>query len=130
MPAGGKKVFKTLEKKGVVADWREPDVIRFAPVPLYNTFGEVFQFYTILKRHFSMSGKQHIAIAGAGLVGSLASIYLARRGYRVSVFERRPDMRKGSDDAGKSINLALSTRGLRALAEVGLAEEIRRARLR
>jgi len=41
-----------------------------------------------------MVKKQHIAIAGAGLVGSLLSIYLAQRGHRVSVFERRPDMRK------------------------------------
>jgi kynurenine 3-monooxygenase len=71
--------------------------------------------------------KQHIAIAGAGLVGSLLSIYLAQRGYRVSVFERRPDMRKQTVDAGRSINLALSNRGLRALDEVGLTAEIKSA---
>lgn len=44
MKRNGKKVFKELEKSGVFADWREPDVIRVAPVPLYNTFEEVFKF--------------------------------------------------------------------------------------
>jgi kynurenine 3-monooxygenase len=68
---------------------------------------------------------QHIAIAGAGLVGSLLSIYLAKRGFNVSVFERRTDMRVKMLDHGRSINLALSNRGLRALEEVGLAEEIK-----
>lgn len=72
------------------------------------------------------SVSKHIAIVGAGLVGSLLSIYLARRGYKVSLFERRLDMRKGKTEAGRSINLALSTRGLRALEEVGLAETIRK----
>jgi len=71
--------------------------------------------------------KQHIAIAGAGLVGSLLSIYLAKRGFKVSVFERRPDMRKQTLDRGRSINLALSNRGLRALDEVGLTPEIKKA---
>ena len=69
---------------------------------------------------------KHIAIIGAGLVGSLLSLYLARRGYKISVFERREDLRKSLSDAGRSINLALSTRGFRALEEVGLAEETRR----
>jgi len=71
--------------------------------------------------------KQNIAIAGAGLVGSMLSIYLAKRGHHVSVFERRPDMRKRTLDAGRSINLALSNRGLRALDEVGLTTEIKKA---
>lgn len=71
------------------------------------------------------SDHKHIAIIGAGLVGSLLSIYLARRGYKVSLFERRLDMRKAKADAGRSINLALSNRGLRALEEVGLAETLR-----
>ncbi|MBI1766943.1 MAG: FAD-dependent monooxygenase [Bacteroidetes bacterium] len=70
--------------------------------------------------------QQHIAIAGAGLVGSFLSIYLAKRGFKVSVFERRPDMRKQTVDRGRSINLALSNRGLRALEEVGLADEIKK----
>lgn len=72
------------------------------------------------------SVKQHIAIAGAGLVGSLLSIYLIKHGYKVSVFERRPDMRQATNDRGRSINLALSNRGLRALEEVGLAEELKK----
>jgi kynurenine 3-monooxygenase len=74
--------------------------------------------------HFDKN--QHIAIVGAGLVGSLLSIYLAKRGCKVSVFERRTDMRIKLLDHGRSINLALSNRGLRALEEVGLAEEIKK----
>lgn len=69
--------------------------------------------------------KKDIVIAGAGLVGSLLSIYLARRGYKVRLYERRPDMRKEEMSAGRSINLALSDRGLLALEKVGLADEIR-----
>lgn len=45
----GKKIFNILTEKGVVADWREPDVIRVAPVPLYNSYEDVFKFYQILK---------------------------------------------------------------------------------
>jgi kynureninase len=45
----GKEVFEKLSENGVVADWREPNVIRIAPVPLYNTFEDVFRFYEILK---------------------------------------------------------------------------------
>jgi len=56
------------------------------------------------------------------LVGSLLSIYLAKRGYKVSVYERRMDMRKHQIDGGRSINMALSNRGIRALHEIGLAE--------
>ena len=69
--------------------------------------------------------KKDVTIIGAGLVGSLLSIYLAKRGYRVSIFERRPDMRKEKISAGRSINLALSDRGLLALDKVGLADEIK-----
>lgn len=66
-----------------------------------------------------------IAIIGAGLVGSLTAIYLAKRGYKVSVFERRLDMRKHLIEGGRSINLALSNRGIRALHEVGMAEVLK-----
>lgn len=45
----GKEVFEQLQKNGVVADWREPNVIRIAPVPMYNSFEDVFRFYEILK---------------------------------------------------------------------------------
>lgn len=65
-------------------------------------------------------------VAGAGLVGSLLSIYLAKRGHDVTVYERRPDMRDTSIPAGRSINLAMSDRGLRGLAGVGLEDEIRK----
>jgi kynurenine 3-monooxygenase len=67
-----------------------------------------------------MSSKSRIGVVGAGLVGSMISMYLARRGCNVSVFERRPDMRKNTLDGGRSINLALSSRGLVALEELGL----------
>lgn len=69
---------------------------------------------------------KHIAIAGAGLVGSLLAIYLKKRGYTVTVFERRTDMRKQGAETGRSINLALSNRGIRALEEVGLANELKK----
>lgn len=65
-----------------------------------------------------------VAIAGAGLAGSLMAIYLARRGLPVVVYERRDDLRRHDRSAGRSINLALSQRGIRALAEVGLADAI------
>jgi kynurenine 3-monooxygenase len=70
--------------------------------------------------------KKDIVIVGAGLVGSLLSIYLSKQGYNVKMFERRGDMRKGKTEAGRSINLALSDRGLLALDKVGLAEEIKK----
>lgn len=70
--------------------------------------------------------KKNITIAGAGLVGSLLGIYLAKRGYSVSIYERRSDMRKESLSAGRSINLALSDRGLLALKKVGLEDEIKK----
>ena len=46
---GNKNLFDAITEKGVVADWREPDVIRVAPIPLYNSFHDVFNFYSILK---------------------------------------------------------------------------------
>jgi kynurenine 3-monooxygenase len=67
-----------------------------------------------------------ITLVGAGLVGSLLSIYLAKRGYKINLFERRPDMRKATISAGKSINLALSDRGWKGLEGVGIADEIKK----
>ena len=65
-----------------------------------------------------------VTIVGAGLVGSLLSIYLAKKGYKVNIYERRSDMRKVNMSAGKSINLALSDRGWRGLAGVGISDDI------
>jgi len=62
-------------------------------------------------------------LAGAGLVGSLLALFLARRGKTVEVFERRPDMRREAISAGRSINLAISVRGLHALEQVGLGKD-------
>ncbi|MGB0850552.1 MAG: FAD-dependent oxidoreductase [Bacteroidia bacterium] len=67
---------------------------------------------------------KRITLVGGGLAGSLAAVYLAKRGYEVNIYERRPDMRNVEIPAGKSINLALSTRGLRALEKVGMADAI------
>lgn len=67
-----------------------------------------------------------VTLVGAGLVGSLLSIYLAKRGYQIELFERRPDMRKATISAGKSINLALSDRGWKGLEGVGIAEDIKK----
>ena len=63
-------------------------------------------------------------IIGAGLVGSLQACYLQKRGYKVDVYESRSDMRKVGYIGGRSINLALSTRGWTALEKIGLADEI------
>jgi kynurenine 3-monooxygenase len=70
--------------------------------------------------------KKEVTIIGAGLVGSLLAIYLIKRGYKVSIYERRGDMRKEKIQAGRSINLALSDRGIKALEEVGIMDEIRK----
>ena len=67
---------------------------------------------------------QKITIIGGGLAGSLAAIYMAKRGFEVNLFERRSDMRKAKAYQGRSINLALSTRGLHALEKIGLDKEI------
>ena len=58
------------------------------------------------------------------LVGSLCALYMAKRGYRVSIYERRKDLRSEIITAGKSINLALSERGWTALRRVGIEEEV------
>lgn len=67
-----------------------------------------------------------ITLIGAGLNGPLLAIGLLRRGFRVEIYERRPDMRRIRLSAGRSINLALSTRGIHALSEAGLWDEMRK----
>jgi 2-polyprenyl-6-methoxyphenol hydroxylase-like FAD-dependent oxidoreductase len=64
--------------------------------------------------------EKKIIIVGAGLAGSLCALYMLQRGYAVSVYERRSDMRKSVMTAGRSINLALSERGWTALKKVGI----------
>lgn len=68
---------------------------------------------------------EQYTIVGAGLVGTLQSVFLAQKGYRVDIFERRPDMRDANIYGGRSINLAMSNRGWRALANVGIDDQIR-----
>jgi kynurenine 3-monooxygenase len=67
---------------------------------------------------------ERITLIGAGLAGSLLAIILAKRGYQVEIFEKRNDMRKQKVEAGRSINLALSHRGLRGLERAGIGKEI------
>ena len=72
-----------------------------------------------------MNEKNNILIIGAGLCGSLLALRLAQRGYQVQVYESRPDLRKTDISAGRSINLALSDRGLKALRLAGVEEKAR-----
>lgn len=67
---------------------------------------------------------KNIALIGAGLVGSLQALLLAKRGYQIDVFEGRPDLRKAGMAGGKSINLALSERGWKALKLAGIADRV------
>ena len=65
-----------------------------------------------------------VSIIGGGLGGALMAVYLARRGVEVKVFERRPDIRNGVVDHGRSINMTIAERGLAALERVGLREKV------
>lgn len=68
--------------------------------------------------------RKKVAIVGAGLVGALWSVILAKRGYVVDVYERRPDFRQAGYIGGRSINLALSERGWKAIEIAGIREKI------
>ena len=70
--------------------------------------------------------QSNATIVGAGLVGSLLALYLAKKGNKVTIFERRPDMRKADIGGGRSINLALSDRGWKALEVIGIGDDIRK----
>ena len=66
-----------------------------------------------------------VNIIGAGLAGALLALLLARRGFKVTLFERRPDPREAEAEGGRSINLALAARGIRALERAGVMDLIR-----
>lgn len=66
-----------------------------------------------------------ITLIGAGLVGSLLAVLLAKRGFKVEIYERRPDMRRHDISAGRSINLALANRGIYPLEKAGLMEQVK-----
>jgi kynurenine 3-monooxygenase len=68
---------------------------------------------------------QPVSIVGAGLAGALFAIMLARRGFAVRLYDRRPDPRRAPSEGGRSINLALAARGIRALEHAGVMERIR-----
>ncbi len=72
-----------------------------------------------------MNKKENILIIGAGLCGSLLALRLGQRGYSVTLVEKRPDLRKVTQDAGRSINLAFSDRGMKAMRMVGLDEKVK-----
>ncbi|MEO8460306.1 MAG: NAD(P)/FAD-dependent oxidoreductase [Dokdonella sp.] len=72
-----------------------------------------------------MTHRREITIVGAGLVGALLATLLAQRGFTVSVFERRPDLRRAGFSGGRSINLALAERGWHGLRLAGLHEQMR-----
>jgi len=67
---------------------------------------------------------QPVNIVGAGLAGALLAVMLAKRGFSIRLFERRPDPRRSESERGRSINLALSTRGIHALTAAGLWQQM------
>jgi kynurenine 3-monooxygenase len=71
-----------------------------------------------------MNKNENILIIGAGLCGSLLALRLGQRGYKVSVYEKRSDLRKVNISAGKSINLAFSNRGIKAMKMVGIQDKV------
>src|ERR1035437_7626813 len=71
------------------------------------------------------STPEKVTLIGGGLNGTLLAILLRRRGFTVEMYERRPDMRRVRISAGRSINLAISTRGIHALQQAGLWERMR-----
>src|SRR5882762_3257311 len=72
------------------------------------------------------SSPDKITLIGAGLNGPLLAILIRQRGFPVEIYERRADMRRVQSSAGRSINLALSTRGIYALQQAGLWEAMKK----
>ncbi|MBJ7879091.1 FAD-dependent oxidoreductase [Gelidibacter salicanalis] len=73
-----------------------------------------------------MKKQQNILIIGAGLCGSLLALRLGQRGFNVNLYEMRPDLRKVNISAGRSINLALSDRGLKAMRLAGVEDQVKK----
>ena len=73
----------------------------------------------------SASAARSVNIVGAGLAGALLALLFARRGLKVRLYERRPDPRQAHPEQGRSINLALAARGMRALEQAGVMAAVR-----
>lgn len=69
---------------------------------------------------------ENITIVGGGIVGSLLSIYWAKAGFKVTLYERRSDLKQKDRSSGRSVNITLCERGFRVLNEVGIGESIRK----
>lgn len=69
-------------------------------------------------------GEKSVVISGAGLAGSLLACHMRQKGLNVHVIERREDPRLAAQQAGRSINLALSERGINAIRDVGILDEV------
>jgi kynurenine 3-monooxygenase len=76
------------------------------------------------KINIKQKSQQSITLIGAGLVGSLLAVLLAKRGFKVEIYERRSDMRLNNISAGRSINLALANRGIYPLEQAGLMDQV------
>ena len=107
-------MFPETSGRGHARSYREEDRSRIAS----NTFVHHHGF------RVKPDSSQKITIAGAGLAGALLATLLARRGWQVDVFEKRPDPRAKGYEGGRSINLALAERGLHGLRQAGLTEAV------
>ena len=129
--AGAADVARRLRfEHGVIVDVRRPDIVRLAPAPLYSTYHDCWRAAEALRRGHrhvtavSADVGDDVAVIGGGLAGCLLACFLGRRGLTVRVYERRPDPRAGQAERGRSINLAISERGLDALRRIGLADQV------
>ena len=71
-----------------------------------------------------MSLSNKVTVVGGGLVGSLAALRMAKKGFQVTLYEKLPDIRQEQKGGGRSINLALSNRGIKALTEAGIIDDV------
>ena len=113
----------------MIGDWREPDILRLAPVPLYNSYQRRVRRRRGARargRHLTR-GSDAVSIVGAGPTGALLAILLQRRGLRVTLYESRRDPRGDAGGSGRSINLALADRGIHALKLAGVLDRFERS---